>query len=151
MAARFKFKTSLPKASWRAYNIALEQEKKFQEIRKHWVRQVKADPTLGGKNFKRAMQACRSVWERFAETAGEEGKRADDFLRLTGAGDHPTFLRLLYRVAYYFDPTLPKPKRVKRTYRKKQRRSNQWRRTAITKRKHGATSSSRRKSSASRR
>jgi hypothetical protein len=84
-----------------------EQHRVFGEMRKSWQAQVMADEQLGGSGHHTSMQAIARMRDKFVP----EGDRPafDEFLRITGAGDHPAFLKLLHNAARLFDePTPPK-------------------------------------------
>ena len=84
-----------------------EQHRVFGEMRKSWQAQVMADEQLGGSGHHTSMQAIARMRDKFVP----EKDRAsfDEFLRITGAGDHPAFLKLLHNAARLFDePTPPK-------------------------------------------
>ena len=89
-----------------------EQHQTFAETRKDWVKEVMGDPILGGAGHKTAMGAVARMRDLFVPEADQ--KAFNDFLRVTGAGDHPAFLRMLHNAARYFDepglpPANPKP------------------------------------------
>lgn len=90
-----------------ATHLANEQQRVFAETREGWVKEVMADPILGGAGHKTAMAAVARMRDKFVP----EGERAafNEFLRVTGAGDNPNFLRMLHRVAGLFDEPAPAP------------------------------------------
>ena len=77
----------------------------FNQTRKDWQKQIMADPQLGGSGYETAMKAVARMRDRFIPEA--DRKAFNDFLKITGAGDHPMFVRLLHNVARAFDE--PKP------------------------------------------
>ena len=89
-----------------------EQIKAFNETRKGWRTQVMADEQIGGSGYQTSMGAIA----RMRDMLVPESDRAsfEEFLKYTGAGDHPAFLRLLHNAARYFDepgiaPPNPQP------------------------------------------
>jgi hypothetical protein len=91
-----------------ATHLAAEQQRVFSETRKEWRKQVMADEQLGGSGYQTTMKAVA----RMRDMAVPEKDRAsfNEFLRVTGAGDHPAFLRAMHNFARYFDePGLPPP------------------------------------------
>ena len=86
----------------------VRQYETFNQTRKDWQGQVLADEQLGGSGHKTTMRAIARMRDRFVPEARREA--FNQFMRVTGAGDHPEFLRLLHNVAGAFDePTLPSP------------------------------------------
>ena len=67
-----------------------------------------ADPILGGSGHQTAMGAIARMRDRFVAEADRPA--FETFLRVTGAGDHPQFLKLLHNVSRAYDePALPPP------------------------------------------
>lgn len=86
----------------------VRQYETFNQTRKDWQQQVLSDEQLGGSGHKTTMRAIARMRDRFVPEARREA--FNQFMRVTGAGDHPEFLRLLHNVAGAFDePTLPSP------------------------------------------
>ena len=94
-----------------------DQVSAFNETRKGWQKEVLADPMIGGAGHETAMRVIARMRDLFVsdsqpgskEYAADE-KALNDFLRITGAGDHPVFLKMLYRVGAKFDePSIPAP------------------------------------------
>lgn len=92
-----------------------DQIKAFNETRQKWATEVLADPQIGGNGHDTAMGAIARMRDMLV-SASEPGtkeyaadqKALDTFLRVTGAGDHPVFMRMLHNAARYFDePGLP--------------------------------------------
>jgi hypothetical protein len=91
-----------------------EQRRVWNETRDTWRKEVLADEQLGGAGHQTAMAAIARV----RDVAVPEAERAsfEAFLRTTGAGDNPAFLRAMHRLARYIDepqsdsiPSNPKP------------------------------------------
>lgn len=92
-----------------AAHVASEQQRVFAETRKGWRNEVMADDLIGGSGHQTAMGVVARMRDLFVPEA--ERKAFNDFLRLTGAGDHPLFNKLLYRIGMKFDeaPQAPMP------------------------------------------
>lgn len=95
-----------------AKSVADEQHKVWNDTRKGWQTEVMADEQLGGAGFQTTMGAIA----RMRDLLVPEGRRAafDSFLQVTGAGDHPEFLRILHNAARLYDeapmaPPNPRP------------------------------------------
>lgn len=84
-----------------AEHMASEQHRIFSETRAGWKNEVLADPQIGGSGHQTAMMAIA----RMRDLLVPETDRSsfNEFLRVTGAGDHPQFLKLLHTAARYFD------------------------------------------------
>ena len=83
-----------------------EQQRIFAETRKGWVEEIKADPILGGAGHQTALMAAA----RMRDLLVPEAHRAEfaDFMRVTGAGDHPALMRLFHTAARFYDePAAP--------------------------------------------
>jgi hypothetical protein len=121
-----------------AQELAADQHRVFGDTRQSWQKQIMADPILGGAGHQTAMGAIARmrdtlvpanlraprVWDKAsAETAlkGQPPEKIagligrprlsawDEFLRVTGAGDHPVFAHLLHEAARYLDEPAPPP------------------------------------------
>lgn len=90
-----------------ADHLAEEQHRIWSETRAGWRNAVLSDEELGGSGHQTAMQAIARMRDLLVP---EKHRQAfDDFLRVTGAGDHPAFLRLLHVAARHFDEPPPAP------------------------------------------
>lgn len=91
------------------------QHKSFNDTRTQWNKDWAADEQIGGAGYQTSLRAIARMRDQFvsAEVPGSERHEADrksfeEFLRVTGAGDHPAFGRFLHNVARAFDePALP--------------------------------------------
>lgn len=91
-----------------ATHLAAEQHRIFNETRAEWNREVLADERIGGSGHNTAMGAIARMRDALVPEA--ERPAFDQFLAVTGAGDHPQFLRMLHRVAEFLDePRIPDP------------------------------------------
>jgi len=89
-------------------HLRQEQVRVFNETRKDWRTKVMADEQIGGAGYQTSMGAIA----RMRDMAVPEADRGDfeSFLRVTGAGDHPAFLKMMHNFARFFDePGLPPP------------------------------------------
>ena len=77
------------------------QQNTFRNTRAQWRKDILADPELGGAGHRTAMGAIA----RMRDMLVPEKHRAafENFLRVTGAGDHPEFLRILHQAARFYD------------------------------------------------
>lgn len=81
--------------------VADEQQRVFRETRAGWRKDILADSEMGGAGHQTAMGAVARMRDLFVP---EKDRPAfEQFLRVTGAGDHPAFLRLLHRAARFYD------------------------------------------------
>jgi hypothetical protein len=100
-----------------AEHVGREQWRLFNDTRANWLKDVMADPVLGGAGHDTAMGVIARMRDMFASTNAQgtpeyEADLAafDTFLRVTGAGDNIHFLRLLHNVGRKFDaPAMPPP------------------------------------------
>jgi hypothetical protein len=83
------------------------QVKAWNETRQTWRDAVKADEQLGGPGYQTTQAAIARMRDLFVPKAERAG--FTEFLRVTGAGDHPAFLRMLHNVARRFDEAGPPP------------------------------------------
>ena len=91
-----------------AEGLLAKQYEVFNETRRGWVTEVLADPVLGGSGHNTAMGVIARMRDRFVSDADMPAFK--QFLEVTGAGDHPQFLRLLHNVGRALDePALPPP------------------------------------------
>lgn len=89
-------------------HLAAEQHRAFADTRKQWQTEIKSDERLGGASFETTSRAVARMRDMFVPEADRAG--FNDFLRITGAGDHPAFWRLLANAARHFDePSTPQP------------------------------------------
>ncbi len=78
-----------------------QQHRAFAETRKAWRTAVLSDEQLGGSGHQTAMGAVARMRDLFVPE--KDRAEFDNFMRITGAGDHPAFLRLLHNAARRFD------------------------------------------------
>lgn len=91
-----------------AAHLLDEQHRAFNKTRADWNKEVLADEQLGGAGHQTAMGAVARMRDMFV--AEKDRPAFEQFLRITGAGDHPQFLKLLHNAARLFDePGLPPP------------------------------------------
>jgi hypothetical protein len=88
-------------------HIASEQHRIFGETRANWRKEILADPEFGGAGHETSSGAIARMRDQFVP---EKDQAAfNEMLRVTGAGDHPAFWRMLYRVANAFDEPSSSP------------------------------------------
>ena len=104
-----------------ASNFVAAQQKAqvdtWNDTRAEWRKAAMADREIGGSGHQTAMRAIARMRDQFVSSHGPDhpnyeadAKEFNDFLRVTGAGDHPAFLKFIHRVAAKFDePRLPAP------------------------------------------
>lgn len=92
-----------------AFRTQLEQRQHdvFAETRASWRKEIMADPVLGGAGHQTAMARVARMRDLFVPAA--DRKAFDDFCRLTGAGDHPVFHKLMWNVGQRFDEPVSAP------------------------------------------
>jgi hypothetical protein len=91
-----------------AVHMAAEQHRAFADTRAEWREQIKSDERMGGSAFQTTQAAVARMRDMFVPEADRAG--FNEFLRVTGAGDHPAFWRVLLNAARHFDePSLPPP------------------------------------------
>lgn len=98
-----------------AESLRRDQMKVFADTRADWRKQVMASEDLGGAGHQTAMAAVARMRDMLCSdhAPGTQEYEADhkalnDFMRYTGAGDNPVFLRILHRAARFFDePSMP--------------------------------------------
>lgn len=76
-----------------AERMAARQTEHWNETRRTWVDQVRADPEIGGNRLETVLNAAGAVIEQYGGTA-DQVKELRQVLALTGAGDHPALVRL---------------------------------------------------------
>jgi hypothetical protein len=101
-------------------DMLVNQIKVWNDTRSDWRKKVMADPVLGGAGYDTAMGVVARMRDMFVSSSeyGSDGYNADmkefvDFLRSTGAGDHPAFHRFLHNVGRSFDEPAPPPPNFK--------------------------------------
>lgn len=89
-----------------AASLLSDQHKAFADMRSAWREQVRGDAELGGAGHQTAMAAVARMRDLLVPAARRDA--FNDFLRVTGAGDHPEFLRILHAASRLYDePAVP--------------------------------------------
>lgn len=89
-------------------DLGRKQYEVFNDTRTGWRAQIAADAEMGGAGFETTKKAVARMRDLFVPEG--DRKEFDEFLRVTGAGDHPAFFRMLHRAARYYDePRMPPP------------------------------------------
>lgn len=104
-----------------AEHLGAEQWRIFNDTQKGWQTEVMADPVLGGAGYHTAMGKVAQARDAFVSSAQpgtpkyqEDLAAWDSFCKVTGAGNHPAFLRFLHNASKYVreaavPPPDPKP------------------------------------------
>jgi hypothetical protein len=103
-----------------ADSLATEQHKVFGDMRAEWRQQIMADDILGGAGHQTAMKAVARARDALISSAkpgtpefASHEKEFNDFLRITGAGDHPALIRMLHNAARKLDEPAPMGAQIK--------------------------------------
>lgn len=99
-----------------------DQHKAFNDTRDGWQKDIMADAEFGGSGFQTASKAVARMRDLLVSSAPagtpeyqQHLKEAEDFYRITGAGDHPVLWRILHNAARFLDePGLP-PQNIRPT------------------------------------
>lgn len=90
--------------------VAREQHRIFNETRNTWNKDVLAHPEIGGAGHVTAMRAIARARDALLSSSepgtpayAADAAQLEDFLRITGAGDHPVYLAMLHRAARFID------------------------------------------------
>lgn len=99
-----------------AEHLGREQHRVWNETRQGWRNEVMADPVMGGAGFQTEMGKVAQVRDAFASRAkpGTPEYETDmtsfnQFLAITGAGDHPAFLKFLHNAHRFVREAAPPP------------------------------------------
>ena len=84
-----------------ANKVSEDQHRVFAETRKQWWEQVRGDAELGGAAIETTKREAARMRDLFV--APQHMAEFNDFLRVTGAGDHPALWRLMKNIAAKFD------------------------------------------------
>jgi hypothetical protein len=88
-------------------SVLADQHRAFADFRKEQQAKIMSDPELGGSGFKTVEAAVARMRDRFVPQ--KHYQEFNDFLNVTGAGEHPALWRLLNNVAKAFDEPAPTP------------------------------------------
>lgn len=77
----------------------------WTDVRKSWRDKVLADEQIGGSGHQTAMQAVARMRDLLVPAADKA--EFDNFLRITGAGDHPQFLKIMHSFSRWLDEPAP--------------------------------------------
>lgn len=86
-----------PVMQQQAQVAAEAQLKTWTDLNTTWANQVKSDPEMGGAKFEATVQRITSAID--LSCTPEQAAAARQALTLTGAGNHPAIVGLLYRMA----------------------------------------------------
>lgn len=86
------------------------QQRAFADTRKSWRTAIMADAEIGGAGHATAMETIARVRDLAVSSArpgspqyADDMKSFDQFLRITGAGDHPAFLKFVHNLGRFVD------------------------------------------------
>lgn len=99
-----------------ADELTRNQWKTFNDTRRGWQTRTMADPEIGGAGYETSMGAIARMRDLFISYGRTEQEAAEfrndfnDFLKVTGGGDHPAFLKMLHTAARIMDEApMPSP------------------------------------------
>jgi hypothetical protein len=84
-----------------------DQTELFNNTLVDWENQIMADPEIGGAGYETAKRAVARV--RDAAVPAKDMPDFEHFLRVTGAGSHPAFWRMLHNLAAFVDEPMQSP------------------------------------------
>jgi len=84
-----------------------DQTELFNNTLADWEKQIMADPEIGGAGYETAKRAVARV--RDAAVPAKDMPDFEHFLRVTGAGSHPAFWRMLHNLAAFVDEPMQSP------------------------------------------
>jgi hypothetical protein len=96
-----------------AEQVARQQMQVWNDTRADWRRQAMADEQIGGSGHLTAMSEVAQMRDLLVPAADRAA--FDQFLRATGAGDHPAFLKVLHNAARYMREPAQPPSNIKPT------------------------------------
>lgn len=95
-------------------HITQQQHDVFNDTRRAWRDQIKADPEMGGSGMDTTTGEVARMRDLLVSNHpvgspeyDREAKEANEFFRITGAGDHPVLWRMLKNAARYLDEAKP--------------------------------------------
>ena len=87
-----------------------DQTELFNNTLVDWEKQIMADPEIGGSGYETAKRAVARV--RDAAVPAKDMPDFEHFLRVTGAGSHPAFWRMMHNLAGYVDEPMDAPTNI---------------------------------------
>jgi len=87
-----------------------DQTEMFNNTLVDWEKQIMADPEIGGAGYETAKRAVARVRDELVPT--KDMPDFEHFLRVTGAGSHPAFWRMMHRAAAYIDEPRDAPTNI---------------------------------------
>lgn len=88
-----------------ADHMLAEQVRVFGDTRKQWRREIAQDPEMGGAGLKTTENAVARMRDLFVPNKDMAAFKT--MLKVTGAGDHPAFIRMMRNVARRLDEPSP--------------------------------------------
>lgn len=93
-----------------ATQVVEDQNTAWTNVRKEWRKEIMADPELGGSGYDTVSKTVARMRDALASAArpgtpeyAADMAALDGFMRVTGAGDHPVFWRILHNASRYID------------------------------------------------
>jgi hypothetical protein len=97
-----------------AAHLEQQQHDVFNDTRKTWRDEIKADPEMGGSGFQTTTGAVARMRDLLVSQHpvgspeyDRQAKEANEFFRITGAGDHPVMWRIMHNAARWLDEAKP--------------------------------------------
>ncbi len=97
-------------------HLAQQQHDVFNDTRKTWRDQIKSDEEMGGSGFQTTVKAVARARDALVSSHPEgspeyirQHQEANEFFRITGAGDHPVLWRMLHNATRFLDEAKPLP------------------------------------------
>ena len=87
-----------------------DQVELFNNTLEDWEKQIMADPEIGGAGYETAKRAVARA--RNELVPAKDMPDFEHFLRVTGAGSHPAFWRMMHRAAAYIDEPRESPDHI---------------------------------------
>lgn len=94
--------------------LSQQQHDVFNDTRKTWRDEIKADPQMGGSGFQTTVGAVARMRDLLVSSHpvgtpeyDRDAKSFNEAARITGFGDHPAIWRLLHNAARYLDEAKP--------------------------------------------
>ncbi len=87
-----------------------DQTEMFNNTLVDWEKQIMADPEIGGAGYETAKRAVARVRDELVPM--KDMPDFEHFLRVTGAGSHPAFWRMMHRAAAYIDEPRDSPTNI---------------------------------------
>ena len=77
--------------------VQKQSENLWNDTRKAWQDEIRADPELGGNRIQTVIQTCGQLINEYGGSA-EQKQQLREVFNLTGAGDNPAVVRFIYNL-----------------------------------------------------